>query len=210
MSTLSIVGAGGHGIVVADAASAAGRWSAIEFYDDSRAAGSELHGHPVRGNLEALLARACAGRTEAVVAIGNNARRLSLSRELAGAGVVLATVMHPAATISPRAQVGAGSVVFAGAVINIAARLGLATIINTGATVDHDCVLGDGVHICPGVHLAGNVTVGEQVWIGIGACVTQGMRIDARAMVGAGAVVIRDVEAGTTVIGNPARVLRHE
>lgn len=85
------------------------------------------------------------------------------------------------------------------------ARTGEGCIVNTGATVDHDCVLGDFVHVAPGVNLAGTVTVGDNVMIGIGASVVPGITIVAGATVGAGAVVIRDVPAGATVVGVPAR-----
>jgi acetyltransferase-like isoleucine patch superfamily enzyme len=44
--------------------------------------------------------------------------------------------------------------------------------------------------------------------IGSGATILGGVRIGAGAMVGAGAVVTRDVAAGATVVGNPARELR--
>jgi UDP-2-acetamido-3-amino-2,3-dideoxy-glucuronate N-acetyltransferase len=50
-------------------------------------------------------------------------------------------------------------------------------------------------------------TVGRRASIGSGAVVLGGVRIGADAMIGAGAVVTRDVERGSTVAGNPARVL---
>jgi acetyltransferase-like isoleucine patch superfamily enzyme len=87
-------------------------------------------------------------------------------------------------------------------------ELGRSCIINTGATVDHESRLGDGVHVCPGAHLAGCVVVESFVMIGTGAVVLPRIRIGARSIVGAGAVVTRDVEPGSVVVGNPARVVR--
>ena len=49
------------------------------------------------------------------------------------------------------------------------------------------------------------VTIGDGVWIGIGAYILKGVRIGDGARVLAGSVVTRDVAAGTTVGGNPAR-----
>lgn len=49
------------------------------------------------------------------------------------------------------------------------------------------------------------VVVEDDAWIGIGAIVLKGVRIGRGARVAAGAVVTRDVAAGTTVAGNPAR-----
>jgi maltose O-acetyltransferase len=51
------------------------------------------------------------------------------------------------------------------------------------------------------------VTIGRNVWIGAGALVLPGMTIGDDAIIGAGSVVTRDVLAGTTVVGNPARAL---
>jgi len=207
--TLWVVGAGGHAGVVADAALAAGRWRELAFFDDRWPQLAAVRHGPVLGPVTALrerlaaLARAAA--PEVIVAVGDNVRRLALSRELAAAGATLATVVHPSAVLSPSADIGPGSLVAAGAVLNPGTRIGLAGIVNTRASVDHDCTVGDGVHLCPGVTLAGNVHVGDLAWVGIGSCVIQGRSIGAGATVGAGAVVIADVEAGATVVGCPAK-----
>jgi sugar O-acyltransferase (sialic acid O-acetyltransferase NeuD family) len=208
MKPLWIIGAGGHGCVVADAALVSGRWCAVEFFDDRWPAESEAHGCAVVGTLSSLRERLTARNGvvgDVVVAVGDNARRLSLCHEFAATGAVLATVIHPSAVLSSSATVGAGSVVLAGAVVNPKCRVGLACIINTHASIDHDCTLSDGVHVCPGATLAGSVVVHERAWIGVGSCVIQGITIGRAATVGAGAAVIRDVAAGTTVIGCPAK-----
>lgn len=214
MSTVKelwIVGAGGHGVVVADAAQASGRWSAIGFFDDRWPATASVGAWPVRGTVATLRDR-IAGRDDVhvVVAIGDNRRRLELGRELAGAGARLATVIHPFTAISASAEIGPGTVVMAGAVVNPRARVGEAVILNTRTSVDHDCVVGDGVHLCPGSTLAGNVTVRERAWVGIGSSVIQGVTIGAASLVGAGSAVIRDVCEGTTVAGCPAREIQRD
>jgi len=206
MSALWIVGAGGHGVVVADAAEASGAWSSIAFFDD-RVPSVEMEQWLVLGDTAALHARVSDGAPGAriVVALGDNTRRLELTQVLTQAGAAMATVIHPFAAVSPRASLSAGVVVLAGAVVNPRARLGLATIVNTRASVDHDCVIGNGVHLCPGVTLAGNVTVRDRAWVGIGSCVIQGVTIGRDAIVGAGSAVIRDVGAGAKVVGCPAK-----
>lgn len=201
---LAILGAGGHGRVVADCAEAAG-WDRVVFFDDNPHVALE-GAWSVEGSAKDLMARA--SRFEGVVVgVGANRLRLRLTQELMGAGAHPATLVHPAASVSRYASVEAGSVIFAGAVVNIGARIGRAVVLNTSATVDHDCVIEDGVHVSPGAHLAGGVKVGEASWIGIGAAVRECTVIGADAVIGTGATVIKPVMSGLTMVGNPARPL---
>lgn len=78
---------------------------------------------------------------------------------------------------------------------------------NLYSYVEHDCRIGDFVTFAPGVKCNGNVTIGDRAYIGAGAVIRQGLTIGAGAVVGMGAVVTRDVPAGVTVVGNPARPL---
>lgn len=208
MTTLAILGAGGHGSVLADAAICAG-WSDIVFFDELFPALKTIGPWQVLGSGDAFILRA-AEFSGVAVAVGVNSVRLKwvqalLSREWGSVAPKL--IAHPSSTISRHATVGMGSSILAGAVVNAFARLGSACIINSGATVDHECDLADGVHVSPGANLAGGVRVGQCTWIGIGASVRQGISIGQNVIVGAGAVVVDDVESGLTVVGVPARPL---
>lgn len=159
---------------------------------------------------EAALQHWRSGRTGpdfALVAVGgaNGLTRLELLERLVVLGFEIPIAIHPRAQVSPSARLGVGCQVLAGA--NLAARvqLGRAVIVNHLANVDHECVLGDGVHVAPGATLCGCVQVAEGAFIGAGAVVLPRLRLGRNAVVGAGAVVTRDVPAGATVRGNPAR-----
>jgi sugar O-acyltransferase (sialic acid O-acetyltransferase NeuD family) len=203
LKRLAILGASGHGKVVADVALQAG-WDDVRFYDDRWPQIEILEEWFVIGSTNDLLGshEEYAG---VIVAIGDNRTRLSKQRDLSAAGAEMVSIVHPKAIVSTRTIVGRGSVIVGGAVVNAYATAGIACIINSGATVDHDCELADGVHISPGAHLGGGVRVGEASWIGVGAAVRHGVSIGADVMVGAGAAVVRDVADRVTVMGVPAR-----
>lgn len=204
MASLLIIGAGGHGKVVADAALEAGEWDEIVFLDDAWPEKQKNGQWDIRGKVDQLpkWKERCA---RAVVAIGNNHLRLALQLKLVAAGFDMATIVHPSAQVSRFARLGAGCVVFANAVVNVDAEVGDAAIINTAATIDHDCRLGDGVHVAPGANLGGGVAVGDFTWIGIGAAVRHYLVIGSDATIGAGAVVVSNIEDGATAVGIPAR-----
>lgn len=154
-------------------------------------------------------ARRPAGACAAAAAIGgaNGADRLDLLARFRTAGLEVPVLIHPRAWLAADASAGAGTQILAMAAVAARAHLGAACIINTGASVDHDCALGDGVHVGPGAVLAGEVIVGARAFVGAGATILPRIVIGPDAVIGAGAVVTRDVAAGTTVTGVPARAV---
>jgi sugar O-acyltransferase (sialic acid O-acetyltransferase NeuD family) len=205
MKKLALLGASGHGKVVADIAICGG-WQDIVFYDDAWPQRQENGAWRVVGDTSLLLQH-IKDFDGVLVSIGDCETRWHKHLELKAIGALLVTLIHPKACISSAARLGLGSVVMPGSVVNVDASMGEACIVNTGATIDHDCVLGDAVHVSPGAHLSGNVTVGDGSWIGLGALVKQGVVIGKGVIVGAGSVVLGPVADGKTVIGTPAREL---
>lgn len=202
-NSLVIFGAGGHGRVVASTAQAAG-WDKISFIDPQWPDLQHSGEWPVEGDGSDP---AIVGGRAAIVAIGDNQRRLALIEALTRAGLDIATIIHPTAWVCPGVLIGAGTVIGAQAVVNHGASLGRGVIINSGAIVEHDCLLADGVHVSPGAVLAGNVEAGHCVWIGTGANICPGLQISERATIGAGATVISHVPSDATYAGVPARAL---
>jgi len=204
MSRLVVLGGGGHGRVVADAARGLGTYDAIVFLDDAPDRARADGEFPVIGSCHELESVARPG-DHCIVAIGDNQERRSLLDRIDSLGIPLAVIVDASASVSCACELGPGTVVLPQAAVNIGSRLGRGCIVNTGATVDHDCTLDDCVHVAPGAHLGGDVTVGSDSWIGIGASVRHGIRVGAGVMVGAGAAVVAAVDDGCTVVGVPAR-----
>lgn len=206
MKRLAILGASGHGKVVADAASLSG-WDSISFFDDAWPKASEISAWKAIGTTEDLLNRL--NEFDGIfIAIGNNSIRFQKFIDLENNSANLVSIIHPSAIISSLSTVEQGCFVAAGAIVNPDASIGKACIINTNAVVEHDCIISDAVHISPSSALAGGVSVGEQSWLGIGSVVKQQISIGSHVVVGAGSVVIRDVPENCTVVGNPARILK--
>ena len=199
MNRLIIIGASGHGKVVADIASHCG-YKEILFLDDNDTLKSCM-GFPVVGkSSDVETYKDC----DFFVAIGNPNIREKVLRKLQNSQVNTITLIHPDAVITDSVSIGIGTVVMAGVVINPDSRIGKGCIINTGATVDHDNVIEDYVHVSVGAHLAGTVYVGKGTWIGAGAVVSNNVNICGNCMFGAGAVVVKDIYEPGTYVGVPA------
>jgi len=204
LNDLLIVGAGGHGKVVADAAKSTEQWREIAFVDDRRAELRQVSGLPVVGTCDDL-AHLRERYAYATVAVGDNMLRLKMIKRLLALHFEVPTVVHNSAILGSYCQLGQGTVVMANAVVNAHARMGMGCIINTAAVIEHDCVLGDAVHVCPNAAIAGGVRIGMGSTIGIGASVIQCIELGARVFVGAGSVVTRSFGQDEVIVGVPGR-----
>lgn len=212
MSGLVVIGAGGHGRVVADTLQKLGRAAQAVILDADRTLhGTSLVGIPIRGSDELLPVLRAEGYAEFLVAVGG-VRAFALRRKLflaaRNAGLRGYVLRHPSSVFAESAQISEGCQFLAGAIVNACALIGENCILNTGSIVEHDCRVGADVHVAPRAVLAGGVEVGDQVHIGAGAIICENLRIGARSIVGAGAVVIRDVPPDVVVAGVPAKVIR--
>ncbi len=195
MKDLIIIGASGHGRVVADIASLNG-YKTIVFLDDKNY-GKDFAGYPVIGK------STDAPDGDVFVAIGNaevRKRLMELYRDR-----TQPVLIHPNAVAAKDVRIGRGTAVMAGAVINPGAVIGTGCIINTCSSVDHDCIISDYVHVAVGAHLCGTVTVEQGTWIGAGATVINNVGICGGCMIGAGSVVIKDITEKGTYVGVPAK-----
>lgn len=186
---LLIIGAGGHGRSVAEAALLGHDYALTAFLDDTaKPQQHHLWGCPVWGTT-AILAD-CRGRIDAViVAIGNNALREALHRHVHAQGLALATVAHPAAIVSPTATIGQGSAIMAGAIVGTGAQLGEGVIVNCGAVVDHDCVVESFGHLGVNAGMAGGSVLGRSAWMPVGSVLAYGVKVPAGRVLRAGEAI---------------------
>ncbi|MPM74665.1 putative acetyltransferase EpsM [bioreactor metagenome] len=175
MGNLLIIGAGGHGMVVAEAAELEGRWDSISFLDDRQDIDRVLD-YKIIGTLNDY--EEFIGKYEyVIVAIGNNEKRLQLIEELKAAGYKIPIIIHPRAWVSSYSNIGEGSVILAGAVVNTNSNVGKGCIININSCIDHDSIIEDGVHVCSSAIVRSMCKIGRLSYIGAGSCVTSGLII---------------------------------
>lgn len=199
---LLIIGASGHGKVVADIALKMNKWKSIAFLDDDESIEFSMGIEVIGKSIEAFRH---INDCEIFVAIGNNETREKIQGSLEAKGASIPFLVHPTAVIGRDVELASGAVFMAGVVINSSTKIGKGCIVNTGATIDHDNFLGDYVHLSPGVHLGGTVKIGRNTWLGIGSVVSNNLEITEGCIIGAGAVAVKDITEPGTYVGIPAR-----
>jgi sugar O-acyltransferase (sialic acid O-acetyltransferase NeuD family) len=209
-----VVGAGGCGRgvlplarqqLLADGVSA----EQLVFVDDALA-GRVINGHRVVSHAQFIAEPA--GRHHVVIAVANGTARSRIALRCKQDGALPWTVSAGNVTIMDDVSIGEGAILSPFVTLTSNIIIGRHFHANLYSYVEHDSVIGDFVTLAPGAKCNGNVHIGEHAYIGSGAVIRQGkpgqpLRIGAGAIVGMGAVVTRDVPAGMTVVGNPARPL---
>ena len=185
-----ILGASGHGHVIADIVTASGD-TVLGFLDDD----------PSKDVLGKISDYANFDNVEFVVGIGS----IDVRKRLSQLPLKWYTAIHPSAIISPSVRIGEGTVVMPNAVINSQSRIGKHCIINSGSIVEHDSEIGDYSHISVGAKLGGTVNIGKEVWIGIGSTISNNISVCDKCIIGAGAVVVKSITEKGTYIGVPAK-----
>ena len=192
MKSVIIIGASGHGKVIADIIQKSGD-KVYGFLDDNTELSDTFLGFPVLGTIDKY--KKYSNIAEFVIAIGDAETRNAISKKIQDVGIY--TAIHPTAVISNLdVTIGKGTV----------SRIGEFCIINTGAIVEHDNTIEDYVHVSVGAKLAGTVYVGQYTWIGIGAVVSNNLKICENCIIRAGAVVIENIIKSGNYQGVPAKI----
>lgn len=148
-------------------------------------------------------AREVPPEADVVIAIADPIAR----REIAQRYTRFLSVFAATAVVSPTASIAEGAVVCDFVRIEPKATVGKHFHGNIYSYVAHECEIGDYVTFAPRVSCNGRVQIGNGAYIGAAAVIKQGVTIGENATIGMGAVVVGDVAAGATVVGNPARPL---
>ena len=203
-----IVGAQGHAVEVLQCLTDAEQAGAV-FFDDvtPNLSGKVLGQFPLLRS--AAEAQAYLARTDSrfVLGLGGPGRRRHLAAQFRAWGGLLTSVVAATAVVSPFAVVGTGANMMQHTLVSQTASLGEGVLLNAGAAVHHDSVVGDYCEISPGARILGHCRLGQGCWVGAAAVILPGVVVGQDAIIGAGAIVTRPVEAGTTVVGIPARLM---
>ena len=154
-----------------------------------------------------------ANKKRIVVAISDPNIRARVVARCASDGLEFFEARADNVIVMDEVSIGEGAILSPFVTITSNVRIGRHFHANLYSYVEHDCVIGDFVTFAPGVHCNGNVVIEDHVYVGAGAMIKQGkpgkpLVIGRGAVIGMGAVVTRDVHAGVTVVGNPARAMR--
>lgn len=199
-----IIGASGHGKVVADIAKLNG-YKEIIFLDDdiTKIKNGKYNVVGTSIDIDKYIEQ-----YDYFIAIGNNKIRRQLTKKLEDKKIIQPTLIHPSAIIDKTSTILSGTVIMANAVINADTYIKKGCIINTSVSVDHDCVIENFVHLSPGVHVAGTVHIGSQTWIGIGSSIVNNLSICNDCIIGAGSTVITDIETKGIYVGCPVKKIK--
>lgn len=195
---IAIIGAGGHGKVVAEILDRNGINTFNLIDDCPNKIGTYVQGRPVL-DFEKLAMFSCFH-----IAIGCNRTRkkIYLKQQLTSDFL---SVVSCEAYIANTAIIKCGTLIAANSVVSVDSIVGIGCIINHGAIVEHDCRVGDFCHLAPNSTILGGACLGERVFLGSGAVVLPGVEIGDDVIIGAGAVVTSNIIDSCTVVGLPAK-----
>lgn len=199
-----VVGAGGHAKEVVDELLRSGHsMHELTFFDNVNEISSFL-GRPVHGLIQETMPP-----QDFIIAVGGPSARRKLFRLFLSAGHRPFSVQARSALISPLgATLGAGLNIMAGVIIGPHTLVADGVLLNSGTHVHHDSSIGAFSELSPRVSVLGGVRIGEEVKVGTGAILLPGVEIGDGAVIGAATMVNRNIPAGVTVMGIPARQKR--
>ena len=196
-----VLGAGGFGREVYEYSLDAGV-SVTGFLDDNPGALDGFDGFPpVLGPVADIDPR----RGPYLIAVGDPCRRARWAADLEAKGCELSTFVHPTATVARSAALAPGVIICPNVVVGACASLATNVMVNVGAAIGHDSRIGAHSVLAPFTAVNGWAQIGDEVFTGSQSVITLGRRVGSHSKISAAAVVTRDCEAGSLLVGNPAK-----
>lgn len=184
-------------------------WNIQGYIDDS--INGVVNGYSVVGTVEEFICnhRNDNNRLAVVCAIGNSMVRRKVVEKLQTCSCVFfPNLIDPSVLMSERVELGVGNIICAGNILTVNIQLGDFNIVNLDCTIGHDVIMKDFVTLYPSVNVSGATTLEMCAEVGTGAHIIQGLKVGEGSIVGAGSVVIRDIPAHCTAVGNPCKVIK--
>ena len=209
MKKLVIVGAGGFGRetawLVERINAREKEWDLLGFADDTpELTGKTVNGYPVLGTTEWLKNQK--DDIYVLCAVGSAKTRKKIVSRLGN--VKYATLIDPGVILSDSVKIGKGSIICAGSILTVNIQIGSHVIINLDCTIGHDAVMKDYVTLYPSVNVSGATLLNECVEMGTGSKIIEKKTVGENSIVGSGAVVVKDLPAGCTAVGMPAKPIK--
>ena len=208
MKKIYIVGAGGLGREVLwwikDINKVKPTWEIAGFLDDNPHALDDCEcDYPIVGSIRDKVPKE---DEEFALAVASPALKRKIVGILKARGAKFAMIVHPTAMLSEFAHYGEGLILFPYSKLSVNSTVGdFVTILSS--PIGHDTVIGDYSVISGNCNIIRNVTIGKNVFLAAGVCIAQDIHVGDDAYIGLGSVILKDVKPGTTVFGNPARVV---
>jgi|SRR5699024_4549241 len=200
-SKLVIIGAGGLGVMILDAALELNWYEEIVFVDDNKEKNQLIHGYKVIGGIEHL--NEIDNEADYIIGIANNSIRRKIAEKF---DINYVNIIHPNTSVSKLSKIGIGNIIMPNSTIDPEVVIENHVIINKNNSLGHSAIMENYTQAAPGCKLTGLVKEGS--FIGLGGIILTGAIVGRWSIIGAGAVVIRDIPDNVTAVGVPAKIIK--
>lgn len=209
MKRLFLVGAGGFGRELFSTllrSPESGRDWALEGFLDANPKALDGYSYPLRVVGDPMTHPVREGDLFAL-AIADPASKVACVASLKSRGAEFLTYVDPSARVFHGATIGEGCILCPNTAVSCDVTLGSFVVVNSSTSVGHDARVGDYTTLSSYVNITRSVQIGARVFIAGHSTFVPGVVIEDESVVGLGSIVMRRVRKGTTVFGNPARVI---